>query len=348
MQRVWKWLCSLKLAVTLASVATLTIMVGSVRIPAHPDLFGQLDSRVLGDWLRGPGADHPALSWWVFVASITLVLFGLNTLCCFIDWLGNLRARWRKTGEYLLHLGFCLVLVAYVGGSFYGSRAHPLAVPLDATRPVPERPGYYLHLAQLEPLVDSSGRPLDYPQELHLYHGDTLLTRQQVRLNHPLLWHDMVVIPESAARVSEGFRFFDPKLGASAWRTGTRLLGPDGTHLDVEAFYPHLQRLANGELRPVSEQLVNPGFLLNLKRNDAPLWRGWYLLREGLPAELLAAGFAPRPLEPLQRPLTLLKVYFDPGAPLAAAGGFLMGVGSLVTLFSYYAKRRRGERPEVD
>jgi cytochrome c biogenesis protein len=114
LNKTWKLLCSLKLAIVLASAATLIIMGGSLLIPFNRRIFGRMDQLALGDWLATTGAAHPALSWWVFAAGALLLLLGLNTLCCFVDWARNLRTRWRKSGEYLIHLGFVLVLAAYV------------------------------------------------------------------------------------------------------------------------------------------------------------------------------------------------------------------------------------------
>jgi len=347
MIRIWKFLCSLKLAITLASLATLAIMIGSLRVPGNPQLFTQLDTLVLGAWLQGPGMQAPALSWWVYLSSAAIVLFGVNTLCCFIDWLMNIRARWRKTGEYLLHLGFCLVLAAYLWGSFQGSRAHHLALPLGATLPLPGAAGHYLHLESFEPDFDDSGRPLDFPQHLQLLRGDTLLSSQNVRLNHPLLWKDMVVIPESFQQLTEGFEFLDPQLGRTFWRAGTSLRLADDRMLEILAFVPHVRRLDDGRIQQLSEQLVNPAFLLRLRIGTEESWQGWYLLREGVPPELVTAGLAPRPLAPLTRPVSLLNINYDPGAPLAACGGLFMAAGASLALFSYYAKRRRGERPEA-
>jgi len=347
MSRLWKFLCSLKLAIALASLATLAIMIGSLRIPGHPQLFSQLDTLVLGTWLLGPGTQSPLLSWWVYLSSAAIVLFGINTLCCFLDWLMNVRVRWRKTGEYLLHLGFCLVLVAYLWGSFSGSRAHHLALPLGATQPLPGASGYYLHLASFEPSIDESGRPLDFPQELQLLRGDTLLSSQNVRLNHPLLWDDMVIIPESFQQAAEGFEFLEPRLGRHDWRSGSRFEFGARAVLEVLAFLPHARMFPDGRVQSLSEQLINPAFLLRLVREGQPPWQGWYLLREGIPAELAEAGLNPRPLAPLSRPVSLLNVNYDPGAPLAACGGVLMAAGASLAMVSYYAKRRRGERPEV-
>ena len=67
---------------------------------------------------------------------------------------------------------------------------------------------------------------------------------------YEVITRDMVVIPENVARSIEGFSFFDPQLGQSEWRSGTRLLGRGSAQLDVVAFHPHLQRLDDGSVNP--------------------------------------------------------------------------------------------------
>ena len=110
---------------------------------------------------------------------------------------------------------------------------------------------------------------------------------------------------------------------------------------------PHVQRLRGGQIQPVSSQLVNPAFLVELRRPHQSPWRGWYLLREGAPEHLATAGFTLRPLEPISHPVSLLTAHLDPGAPLAMIGGVLIALGASVAMFSYYVKRKRGEHPDV-
>ena len=168
-----------------------------------------------------------------------------------------------------------------------------------------------------------------------------------ITLNHPLLWDDMGIIPESFQQAAEGFEFLEPRLGRHDWRSGSRFEFGARAVLEVLAFLPHARMFPDGRVQSLSEQLINPAFLLRLVREGQPPWQGWYLLREGVPAELAEAGLNPRPLAPLSRPVSLLNVNYDPGAPLAACGGVLMAAGASLAMVSYYAKRRRGERPEV-
>lgn len=346
MLRIWNFLCSLKLAITLASLATLSIMIGSLWVPGTPSLFGQLDTLALGDWLQGPGAGRLGLSWWVYFACLVIVLFGINTLCCFIDWALNVRSRWRKMGEYLLHLGFCLVLAAYIWGSFTGVRSKELSIAPGTTRPLPIAQGFYLTLEEFTPRIEN-GRPLDFPQQLVLRRGDTILTRQKVRLNHPLIWKDLVIIPSNYTQRVDGFHFNSTLLGRTTLLPGHDISLPNAFEVSVVDFFPHVVRQRDGRIRPFGDQLGNPAYLLQLNAQGKALWRGWYLLREGLPGELRQQGLDLQPISPLATPISQLTISSDPGAPLAAAGGVFMALGVCLAMISFYAKRRRGERPEI-
>ena len=44
--RIWKLLCSLKLAIVLASAATLLIMGGSLLMPFNPRIFAGMDQQI--------------------------------------------------------------------------------------------------------------------------------------------------------------------------------------------------------------------------------------------------------------------------------------------------------------
>lgn len=252
--RIWKLLCSLKLTIVLASAATLLSISGSVLMPFNPRIFSGLDSMPLGRWLEQVAIQAPELTWWIPLAGILATLLAFNTLCCFIDWLFHFRARWRKSGEYLIHLGFVLIMVAFLWGSQAGFRSEQNGLLLGQSinlKPL----NVTLALEEIKPITGPQGRPLDTLTTLALYRDGQLLRRVQARANHPLVWNGLLIIPTSY-----------------------------------------------GQTR----------------------WGG-------------------RPT-----PYSLLTINYDPGANLAFAGSLAMGCGVLLTLFSFYRKRARGDRPDID
>jgi len=203
--RIWKLFCSLKLAIVLASAATLLAVGGSVLMPFNPQVFGSLDSMPLGLWLSQVASQQAGLTWWIPVGGILVVLLAVNTLCCFADWLRFIKTRWRKGGEYLIHLGFVLILLAFLWGSQAGIRSEDNALLVGQSIPL-SRLGVRLTLEAFEPILAPSGRPMEMLNTLALYRGEELVKRVQTRSNIPLLWEGLVVIPTSYGQTLRGGR----------------------------------------------------------------------------------------------------------------------------------------------
>jgi cytochrome c biogenesis protein len=346
MTRLWNLLCSLKLAIWLASLATALTMAGSIVMLKFPKTFGTIDQTTLVEWFVRFGQNRPGLSWWLYVVVLAIVLLGINTLCCFIDWLCSFRARWRKSGEYLLHLGFVCCLAGFIWGSVAGSRSEGNAVRIGETLPIDRIvPGYALRLDAFEPIF-ANGQFSDMRSSLTLLRDGKELRRQTIHLNHPLIAGDLIVLPASFAQEAEGFSCDTPQGGVEL-RPGAMLRMADGGVLRVLRFYPDVRRGNDGRLYPSGNELNNPAFELELLHAQREPWRGWYVLREGLPEPLAAAGVRLSPREPLLRAVSILTINRDPGADLAKVGAILMGCGVVVALASFYAKRRRGDRPEI-
>jgi len=345
--RIWNLLCNLKLTIWLASITTVLTMAGSIVMIKFPKTFGSIDQMILADWFARFGQTRPELSWWLGIVFAAVLLLGLNTLCCFLDWLLRIRARWRKSGEYLIHLGFILCLVAFVWGSLAGSRSEGNAIRVGDTLPLDSHlPGHALRLDAFEP-VFINGQFSDMRSTLTLLHDGRELRQQVIRLNHPLTEGDLIVLPATFAQEAEGFRCDSPQ-GSVELRPGSVMRLADGKVLRTLRFFPDVQRGGDGRIYPVGDEVNNPAFELELLHPQDDPWRGWYLLREGLPAPLVAAGLQLRPREPLLRAVSVLTINRDPGAELAKLGGILMGLGVVLALVSFYAKRRRGDRPELD
>jgi len=347
LQRLWALGCSLKLAIYAASAATALIMGGSLVMNAHPQIFGGMDGTTINGWFTGAWRRAPHLTWWLPLTALCLALFGLNTLCCLLDWLTHLRARWRKTGEYLIHTGFLLLLVGYAWGNLGGFRSGPHRLAPGETLTLPDAPEYALRLDRFEPSFSPEGRPLDMVSAVALLRNGDEVARGTVRINHPLLHDHLVVLAASLDQRLAGFRCFLPGVGTMDLAPGSRVALPDGSTLGVLKLLADARQAADGRVTPVSDQLGNPALLLLLLRPDGSMWQGWYFLREAPPIELTAAGAAPRPLQPLAGYVSLLTINRDPGAGLALAGGSCLTVGVLLALLSFYRKRARGDRPQI-
>jgi len=334
LSRIWNFCCSLKLAIVLASLATLLAIGGSLLMHFNPQVFAGLDSLSLAEWYRGFGSHALLLSSWLYLTGLLIALLGINTLCCFIDWLLHVRGRWRKTGEYLIHLGFVLVIGAYFWGSLAGDRRDGIRMTPGEFKPLPFNPGYYLRLDTITPVIGTSGRPVDIEHRLTVLRGEQELQQSTLRANTPLLLGDTIVVANGSGQQTYGYRAVFPDLGGSA-------------NLVAGGVLPLLE----GKTLTVNdinfEGAMAPFLHLTLNDQDEVIWNGWYSMRQKLPQPLVEAGFRHVVRGPLQRPYSTLMINRDPGWPLAMAGCVALTAGVLFALFSFYAKRRRGDRPEV-
>jgi len=196
----------------------------------------------LGPWLRQGLAQSPGMTGWIAASGLLATLLAINTLCCFIDWCFSFRARWRKSGEYLIHLGFVLILIAFWWGSLAGFRSEKNPVLVGQSLALPQ-PGLSLKLEAINPVLTPSGRPMEILNTLSLYRDGTLLTRVKTRSNHPLLWKGLVAVPVSFGQTRLGGRVlpysvltvsYDP--GAKLAFAGSLLMG-GGVLLALFSFY---------------------------------------------------------------------------------------------------------------
>ena len=347
LKRLWALGCSLKLAIYAASAATLLIMGGSLVMTAHPDIFGGMDGTTINAWFAGAWRRAPHLTWWLPLTALCLTVFGVNTLCCLLDWLMHLGARWRKTGEYLIHTGFLLLLIGYLWGSLAGFRSGPHRFAPGEALPLPQLPGHTVRLDRFEPSFSPEGRPLDMVSEVALLRDGVEVAHGSVRINHPLLHDGLVILATSLDQRLAGFRCFIPGAGTVDLFPGSRIRLPDGSTLGVLALHGDARQTAAGRVIPLGDQLGNPALQLLLLRPDGTVWQGWYFLRETPPTALVAAGAAPQPLQPVAGYVSLLTINYDPGAKLALGGGIFLTFGVLLAMFSFYRKRTLGDRPQI-
>lgn len=204
----------------------------------NPRVFGNMDGMALGRWLHTAGADHLELTWWLALAGIFILLLAINTVCCFLDWLSSFRSRWRKSGEYLIHLGFVLIVTAYFWGSLTGFRSPDNPVLVGEQLEIAAMPGYSLYLEDFEADLAPSGRPIDMRSTVELRRNGEPLIRQVIHTNTPLLHEGLVVVPGSFGRVVEGFHFFIPSRGNVLLKPGETIRFGGGKVLRVINFFP--------------------------------------------------------------------------------------------------------------
>ncbi|PLX89290.1 MAG: hypothetical protein C0619_11515 [Desulfuromonas sp.] len=345
--RIWNLFCSLKLAIWLASIATLLLMGGSLLVPFNGRVFGSMDQVPFATWLSDTASKQLSLTWWFWLAALIMILFGLNTLCCFLDWLLHIRSRWRKAGEYLLHLGVVLVLLAYIWGSFGGWRNPGLQLRVGVPVALPQWPGHTLRLDEFTPLFSGTGPPQDMISQLTLLENNEERLSARVGINAPLLHNGLVITPVSFGQEPVGLRFAAPDGTRHELLSGGLLDLKNGSELRLLRFVADLQQRSDGSLYFRDDRLGVPAYEVHISYADGGSWRGWYLPTKGLPRQLKMAGFNLQPVAPVYQSYSVLTVNYDPGARLAAIGATLMTIGVLLALVSFYRKRTRQDRPEI-
>ncbi len=344
-RQLWKLCCSAKATIILTSATTLIAIFGSAQIMLNPRLFNTMDSKPLLEWWHAYLPQASYYSLWIPLCSALILLLGLNTLCCFIDWICHLGSRWKTAGEYLIHFGFILVVIAYAWGSIYGMRSNNNSIAEGEVIAIPSQSGYFLRLNSFQPQLAPSGRPIDMLSNVTLLKGDHELKTTTIRFNHPLTHGDLIILARSYQQQAIGFRCSLNRQHVELKQGSTHLL-PSGSRLNVVKFYPDIQR--RGRNTAGNRTLRNPAFLVELSGPTQEKKSIWYVVRQGAPQLLLTAGFTPQRLTPLYKNYSQLAINRDPGAPLAAAGSIAMALGVLLCLRSFYAKRSRNSRIHLE
>lgn len=347
LQRLWLFGCSLKLAIALASAATLLIMAGSLVMHFNPAIFAGMEQDTMARWLPLAWSRAPLLVAWVPISGICVLLFGINTLCCTIDWLIKIKARWRKTGEYLIHTGFILLVIAFLWGNIGGFRSGPHRIFPGERLAIPNMPGYSLLLEEFTPQLEPSGRPLDMLNQVSLWEDGNEVAQALVRINHPLMHNGLVILPSSFGQEFKGFSFHMPGRGIVNLAAGSRMPISDNKEIVVKKVLPDARRNRQGVVMQAGNRLNNPAMLISLQGQGVQLWEGWYFMRRPLPQALSEAGLSLRPKEPIFKVFSLLTINRDPGDKMAAAGAVCICLGVILAFFSFYRKRAQGDRPEV-
>ncbi len=179
---------SLKTAVWTLLALICVFFLGSYMMPAHREIFGAMNDRLLFDWVREVAADHPWETGWFFAALGALALLAVNTIVCSIQ---AVRGRWSRRdfllriAPQIVHAGFLFILLAHLLGALSGYRLSG-TVPEGAFVRLPE--DRTLHLQTVRVDVGPSGYPRDWSAEIEVFEGDRRVAAGSLGPNAPLFF----------------------------------------------------------------------------------------------------------------------------------------------------------------
>ena len=179
---------SLKTTVWTLFALICVFFLGSYMMPAHRDVFGAMNDRLLLDWAREFALGRPWETGWFFASVAGLALLTINTIVCSVQ---AVRARWSRSDVLLriapqvVHIGFLCILLAHLLGAVSGYRLSG-TVPQGATVGLPE--GRALHLRSVGVDIAPSGYPLDWHAEIEVLEQGRRVAAGTLGPNAPLFF----------------------------------------------------------------------------------------------------------------------------------------------------------------
>ena len=179
---------SLKTTVWTLLALVVLFFVGSYMMPAHPEVFAQMNEDILFRWARHTASDELWYTWWFFVAAAGLVLLTINTIVCSIQ---TVMGRWSR-GDFLpriapqvIHIGFLCILLAHLLGAGWGYKLSGI-MPEGAYAQLPEDKALQLHQVRVQ--TDARGFMTDWAADASLYENNQLVKSGTLGPNVPLFY----------------------------------------------------------------------------------------------------------------------------------------------------------------
>ncbi len=188
---------SLKTTVWTLLALICLFFVGSYMMPVHRDIFASMNDDLLFRWMERVGVLSLPYTWWFFAAVAGLAILTINTLVCSVQ---AVKGRWSRK-EFLLrispqiiHLGFLLILLAHLLGTFWGYKVSG-ALPEKSYARLPDGRAIYLQSIQAD--MNPRGMPEGWSAEVTLLDDNVQIASGTLGPNQPLLYHGVGVYMKS-------------------------------------------------------------------------------------------------------------------------------------------------------
>jgi len=185
---VWRFLTSLTTCIWASLAFSLAGAIGSVVLGRYPEIFSDMDARVLAGWFAAKGFADPGPTLWLYGLLAATVLLAVNAACCTLERLLQIfrgKVTLRRLLPHIMHIAFLGVVLSHLVSSVSGDRVPGIQVPEGGFAPVGGT-GWVLRLDRLHVEMAPEGYPRDFQAAVTLYRDRDPLARGIVRANHPL------------------------------------------------------------------------------------------------------------------------------------------------------------------
>jgi len=177
---------SLKTAVWTLFGLICVFFAGSYLMPAHREIFGPMNDRLLFNWVREAGADNPWQTWWFFAALAGLILLTVNTVVCSLHAIGEKWSRrdfLLRVSPQIIHIGFLFILLGHLLGAGWGYKLSG-GIPQGAYARLPE--DRTLYLKELRSTAD--GPMTEWVADVYLFEKGERVKTGTLGPNKPLFY----------------------------------------------------------------------------------------------------------------------------------------------------------------
>ncbi len=185
---VWRFLTSLKTCVWASVAFCAAGAAGSLLLGRYPEIFSDMDTRVLAGWFASKGFSAPGPTSWLYGLLAATALLAVNAACCTFERLVQIfrgKATLRRLLPHIMHIAFLGVVLSHLAGSVSGDRIPGIRVVEGGFAPVGGT-GWVLRLDRLHVEMAPEGTPRDFRAAVTLFRDRDPLARGVVRTNHPL------------------------------------------------------------------------------------------------------------------------------------------------------------------
>jgi len=184
----WKFLTSLTTCIWASLAFALAGAAGSVLLGRYPEIFSDMDARVLAGWFTAKGFADPGPTLWLYGLLAATGLLAVNAACCTLERLLQIfrgKVTLRRLLPHIMHIAFLGVVLAHLASSVSGDRIPGINVPEGGFAPVGGT-GWVLRLDRLNVDMAPEGYPRDFQARVTLFRDRDPLARGIVRANDPL------------------------------------------------------------------------------------------------------------------------------------------------------------------